>query len=263
MESSTFFFATAEDLERAVVLTRGDGMATGVLTPSPAEPSIRIWAATVSRDASSRARELFISADLLPIGYYDLPQPERALPLDEPKRPESSPVGKIWPAFVAQCFADTRKIRIITHHENDMAPLMPYINAVMKSAQYNPGAPTLSFKSGVCVITLYPHKIAIAKADDMLDAWTIINELKELIVDVSSRLDKITPDHSRSDPPTPLDLYKLLPRTNCGQCGDPTCLAFAALLAASEIHPDACPFLKEAEYAAGRFRLFELLGETP
>jgi ArsR family metal-binding transcriptional regulator len=263
VESSTFFFGNAEDLDRAVALTRGDGLDTGVLTPSPVDPSIRVWAATVRREASTRAKDLFISADLPPIGFYDLPQPERPLPTEPPAEIIASPLGKMWPAFVAQCYADTRKTRIITHHENDVAALMPYLNSVMKSAQYNPGAPTLSFKRGVRAITLYPNKIAIAKADDMLDAWLLLKELKDLCADLSCRLDEITPDHSRSDPPMPLDIYKLLPRANCEQCGSPTCLAFAALLAAAEAHPDACPFLKDAEYAEGRFRLFELLGETP
>ncbi len=266
MESTTFFFGTAEDLEGAVALTRGDGLETGRLTPSPADPSIRVWAATVSRAASARAKELFMSAEAPPIGFYDLPQPERPLPAepprDAPAGEETSFIGKIWPAFVAQCYADRRKTRIITHHDNDVSPLMPYLNSVMKSAQYNPGAPTLLFKRGVRVITLYPNKIAIAKADDMRDAWLLLKELKDLIADVSSRLDEIAPDHSRSEPPTPLDIYKLLPRVNCGQCGSPTCLAFAALLAASEIHPNDCPLLKEAEHAEDRFRLFEILGES-
>ena len=267
MDSTTFFFGTEKDLENAVALTRGDGLETGTLTPSPAEPSIRVWAATLSRPESARAKELFISANLPPIGYYDLPEPERPLPTDPPVEApndsEPTPIGRIWPAFIAQCFADTRKIRIITHHDKDLTALMPYLNSVMKTAQYNPGAPTLSLKKDVRAITLYPHKIAIAKADDMLDAWLIIRGLKDLIVDVSSRMDEITPDHKKSKPPTPLDIYKLLPRSNCGKCGCPTCLAFAALLAAAEADADDCPSLKETRHAEARFRLLAMLGATP
>ena len=32
-------------------------------------------------------------------------------------------------------------------------------------------------------------------------------------------------------PLTALDIYKVLPKTNCGECGVPTCLAFAMQLA--------------------------------
>jgi len=40
---------------------------------------------------------------------------------------------------------------------------------------------------------------------------------------------------------TGLEIYKLLPRTNCKDCGQPTCLAFAMQLAAGKASLDACP----------------------
>ena len=42
---------------------------------------------------------------------------------------------------------------------------------------------------------------------------------------------------------TPLELYKLLPRTNCGKCIMPSCLAFAAALVAGSKKPGDCPEL--------------------
>ena len=48
----------------------------------------------------------------------------------------------------------------------------------------------------------------------------------------------------------PLDLYKHLPRTNCGQCGIATCLAFAAAVLREEKPLPACPFL-DSEALAG------------
>ncbi len=38
-----------------------------------------------------------------------------------------------------------------------------------------------------------------------------------------------------------LEIYKLLPKTNCKECGFPTCLAFAMKLAAKQVDLDACP----------------------
>jgi acetyl-CoA decarbonylase/synthase complex subunit gamma len=40
---------------------------------------------------------------------------------------------------------------------------------------------------------------------------------------------------------TGLDIYKLLPKTNCKKCGFPTCLAFAMALAAKKAALDKCP----------------------
>jgi acetyl-CoA decarbonylase/synthase complex subunit gamma len=42
-----------------------------------------------------------------------------------------------------------------------------------------------------------------------------------------------------------LDIYKLLPKTNCRECGFATCLAFAMALAKKTISIDKCPYLSE------------------
>jgi acetyl-CoA decarbonylase/synthase complex subunit gamma len=40
---------------------------------------------------------------------------------------------------------------------------------------------------------------------------------------------------------TGIEIYKMLPQTNCKDCGVPTCLAFAMKLAAGQAQLDACP----------------------
>ena len=42
-----------------------------------------------------------------------------------------------------------------------------------------------------------------------------------------------------------LDIFKLLPKTNCKDCGFPTCLAFAMQLAAAKIELEKCPHVSE------------------
>lgn len=44
---------------------------------------------------------------------------------------------------------------------------------------------------------------------------------------------------------TGIQIFKLLPKTNCGECGVPTCLAFAMNLAASKAELDACPYVSD------------------
>jgi len=52
---------------------------------------------------------------------------------------------------------------------------------------------------------------------------------------------------------TALDVYKLLPKTNCRDCGFPTCLAFAMQLAAGKAGIDKCPTAsQEARDALGK-----------
>ena len=44
---------------------------------------------------------------------------------------------------------------------------------------------------------------------------------------------------------TGLEIYKLLPKKNCGECGPPTCLAFAMSLAAGKATLDTCPYVTD------------------
>jgi acetyl-CoA decarbonylase/synthase complex subunit gamma len=44
---------------------------------------------------------------------------------------------------------------------------------------------------------------------------------------------------------TGIQIYKLLPKTNCGECGVPTCLAFAMALAAGKAELAACPYVSD------------------
>ncbi len=44
---------------------------------------------------------------------------------------------------------------------------------------------------------------------------------------------------------TGIEIFKLLPKTNCKECGDPTCLAFAMKLAAGKAELSLCPYVSD------------------
>lgn len=47
---------------------------------------------------------------------------------------------------------------------------------------------------------------------------------------------------------SPIDVYKLLPRTNCRECGEPNCMAFATRVVNGELTIENCPPLLKEEY---------------
>ncbi len=63
-----------------------------------------------------------------------------------------------------------------------------------------------------------------------------------------------------------IQIYKLLPQTNCKECGFPTCLAFAMKLAAKQVELSGCPYVSEeskvqlAESSAPPVKLITLKG---
>jgi len=64
-----------------------------------------------------------------------------------------------------------------------------------------------------------------------------------------------------------IQIYKMLPQTNCKECGFPTCLAFSMKLAAKQVELDDCPYVtdeskaKLAESSAPPIRLITLKGK--
>jgi len=45
---------------------------------------------------------------------------------------------------------------------------------------------------------------------------------------------------------SPIDVYKLLPKTNCKECGEENCMAFATKIVNREVNIDQCaPLLKK------------------
>ncbi|MDR4509926.1 MAG: DUF3786 domain-containing protein [Candidatus Brocadiaceae bacterium] len=42
-----------------------------------------------------------------------------------------------------------------------------------------------------------------------------------------------------------LEIYKKLPKTNCGKCGAPTCMAFALKVKNNQLHIKNCPYVME------------------
>ncbi|UCC34068.1 MAG: acetyl-CoA decarbonylase/synthase complex subunit gamma [Candidatus Bathyarchaeota archaeon] len=58
---------------------------------------------------------------------------------------------------------------------------------------------------------------------------------------------------------SPIDIYKFLPRTNCGECGEKTCMAFATKLASREARLSDCPPLLKPEFKEAYQKLWDMI----
>ncbi len=58
---------------------------------------------------------------------------------------------------------------------------------------------------------------------------------------------------------SPIDVYKLLPRTNCKECGEENCMAFAAEIVNREVAIEKCPLLLAEEREKAYKQLKEML----
>lgn len=173
-----------------------------------------------------------------------------------PVLPQELRRDKIWVSllkdinitFVAPCIADSRKIRLIAYFSNNVAEVFPYLNAVMKNATYNKEGPTLNFSKDGRMVNIYSHKVAIAKIDEIVDAWQTLAYIKDLINDTHNKKDSIVPNYERKVSPAALEIYSWLPKTNCKQCSEVTCLAFVLKLILGEQNITNCKPLFTEKY---------------
>lgn len=121
--------------------------------------------------------------------------------------------------------------------------LFPYINAVIKGAKLSTKPPFIKFMYREHLCVLNGHEGAFTPVTDYAEASAFLRQLLEFFQELDENSCKITPNHRVYRPASPLDILKLLPKSNCQDCGFATCLAFAAALSRQYTSPTGCPYL--------------------
>ena len=145
----------------------------------------------------------------------------------------------------------------------DIAEILPYLNATLRGAVYLPTANALTWKKGGHNVAFHAYEIATSNVEDRDGAEKELKGLVDLVNRTWERRAEITPDNTTRQRPTSMAIYKLLPNTNCKQCGEPTCYTFALKLAASQKKPGDCPPLSEPQYAEMRIALGGIMIDAP
>lgn len=145
----------------------------------------------------------------------------------------------------------------------DISEVLPYLNATLRGAMYLPEASALTWKKGGHNIAFHAYEIASSNAEDREDAEKELKGLIDLVNRTWERRVEITPDTTTRQRPTPMAIYKLLPNTNCKQCGESTCYSIALKLAVSQKKLADCPPLFESQYAEKLAALQEIVIEAP
>lgn len=157
----------------------------------------------------------------------------------------------------AERFAARARLRV------DISEVLPYLNATLRGAVYNPAAQALTWKKGGHNIAFHAYEIATSNVEDRDAAEKELHSLIALVNRTWARREEITPDYETHQRPTPLAVYNLLPKTNCQKCGQPTCFTFALKLVASQMHVDDCPPLFEPENAEKLAALRAIIIDAP
>lgn len=158
-----------------------------------------------------------------------------------------------------ECNFSAEKVNAIVTLSEDIAEILPYLNRVLKGMHYIDKSKILTVKRGGHLITFRPREIAISKLEDEKEAREVMEELKSIINQTYQNRGKIEPDYTTPKEIKSSEVLKLLPGTNCKECGERTCFSFAFKLIRHEAEISKCKPLFSQEYGEKREALLKLL----
>ncbi len=127
----------------------------------------------------------------------------------------------------------------------DVTVLFPYVNSEIKDAIYYEKPHYIAFPYDGHTCLLHPDEIVVGYFKLQEKANRIVLKLIEYLNDIYARKGSIKPNYKMKRYVPVLDIYKLLPRTNCADCGYPACMAFAAAVSKGEAEPQKCKALSD------------------
>jgi ArsR family metal-binding transcriptional regulator len=165
--------------------------------------------------------------------------------------------------FTPPCEPGAERFSAVARLTADISEILPYLNATLRGAIYLPEANALTWKKGGHNIAFHAYQVATSNAEDRDGAEKELKGLIDLVNRTWERRAEITPDTATRQRPTPMGIYKLLPNTNCKQCGEATCYSFALKLAAAQRKLADCPPLADPQYADKFAALQKIIIEAP
>jgi len=170
---------------------------------------------------------------------------------------------------VLACYTTPGYIRFIAQADNRLDDVIPVI-----FVKTPPGKATYIEKDNTITIRMFNRnvslfasgKIGVTNTPDLEAAKKFLDSLKDLINNAySDFLIYGKPNQKQIDEIKKnswLELYHLLPKTNCGECGLPLCSSFAVSVFQGDSKLSDCVLLKDPKYASNLKKLIEKFGRS-
>lgn len=147
--------------------------------------------------------------------------------------------------FRPECNPRFQSIHCIARLNEDVANVLPYLNTVLGGTQFLNDPPEVMFHHQGKIIKVGAKEIAINALKDEQEADRILKWLTHEINSAWKNRANIEPDFKGRDRPSLMEILKLLPRTNCKRCNQPTCMVFASQLVDGARDVSDCPELDD------------------
>jgi ArsR family metal-binding transcriptional regulator len=149
--------------------------------------------------------------------------------------------------FNNECMPGAMTVQCFAHLDQDVSDALPFLNAELGGFTYIKDPPSVTFRLHGKLLTVHGNKIAVNALKDEAEARKIVEWIKHEINDAWEKRDKITARFEGMPQPKVIQILKCLPKTNCRECGEPTCMVFATRVAEGVKDSDDCPALTQAD----------------
>lgn len=143
--------------------------------------------------------------------------------------------------FKSKCDSNAKGVHCFVHLENDISEVLPFLNSRLGGFVYTQDPPSLTLKHYGKLLTFHPEKIAVNALKNQQEAEKIADWLFREVNETWERRAEIQPSTDSAKQPTLIEILKLLPKTNCRRCNEPTCMVFAAKVVEGVKNERDCP----------------------
>ena len=154
--------------------------------------------------------------------------------------------------FPPVCMPSASSLHCVADCNEDVSEVLPFLNAVLGGHAFVKNPPSVSFKMHGKLLTVHARQVWVNALKDEDEGENILRWIMKEINEAWENRAAITPKYEDQPKPTMVEILKLLPKTNCKECGLPTCMVFATRAMEGLKGADDCPPLtgeKKADLA--------------
>ena len=158
------------------------------------------------------------------------------------------------------CLAEPGRMIVIGKPSQALGEVLPFLATLPGIIAWNPEALTLTFRRPHGFMILYNDKVYITQVVNTAEGLELFAALKDAISTVWEKRAELIAVTTKKRAPRHLDIWELLPRTNCKECGEASCLAFAvAVLQHNRILNERAPLQSDSSFSDRKATLEAML----
>jgi ArsR family metal-binding transcriptional regulator len=167
---------------------------------------------------------------------------------------QAKPVDIVEVRQLLPCIADSSKFRVIANLAPPLGGALKVLEPLFPRGRYSDRINALIMQKGEIITTIYgTGKVTMTMIKNEDEAREALGNLRSTINEAIAK--GVAPAPREKVRVEPMELYKYLPQTNCGKCGEQSCYTFAIKLMSGETPLDKCTPLNEPKYATNQEHL--------